>query len=87
MNSEIKNQDNSSTLKFSIDRFEENFAVLENCQTGEIINISITELPENAIVGSILKFENGKYILDLEETKREQEIVKNMVANLFKKKD
>lgn len=78
---------NQDVLTFSIDRFEGNFAVCENRQTGEIINIPIENLPENAKPGSILKFENNKYILDLETTKTEQEIVQNMISNLFKKKN
>ena len=34
-------------LKISIDRFENKFAVCENKETGEILNIPICELPEN----------------------------------------
>lgn len=82
------NNDNNSTSKiyFSIDRFEDNFAVCENRQTGELINIPISELPENAKEGSILTLENGKYILDIESTKKEQKEIKNLVDNLFKRK-
>ena len=85
--SKLNNYITKTNSTFSVDRFEGNFAVCENRETGEIINIPLSELPENCKSGSILKFENGKYILDLEETKKEQEIVKNMVSNLFKKKN
>jgi len=71
---------------FSIDRFEDNFAVCENQKTGELINVPITELPKNCTRGSILKFENGKYILDLNSTHKEQEKIKKIVNNLFKNK-
>lgn len=87
MVSNINNDNNSmSKIYFSIDRFEDNFAVCENRQTGELINIPISELPENAKEGSILALENGKYILDIESTKKEQKEIKNLVDNLFKRK-
>lgn len=69
----------------SIDRFEGEFAICENKETGEFFNIPKCELPVNVKEGSILKFENGKYILDNEKTNQEQEEIKNMVNNLFKK--
>lgn len=71
---------------FSIDRFEENYAVCENRETGEFVNIPIDKLPENCTKGSILKLENGKYILDAISTKEEQEEIKKLVNNLFKRK-
>lgn len=76
--------DTNST--FSVDRFEENFAVCENLETGIFINIPISDLPKGIKEGSIIKFENGKYILDkkLEDIKKQE--VKNLVNNLFKKK-
>lgn len=87
MISNINNDNNSmSKIYFSIDRFEDNFAVCENRQTGELINIPISELPENAKEGSILALKNGKYILDIESTKKEQKEIKNLVDNLFKRK-
>lgn len=71
---------------FSIDRFEENFAVCENLETGEYLNIPISNLPENIKEGSIIKYENGKYILDIKTTETKKQEVKNLVNNLFKKK-
>lgn len=90
-NKNINNDSFSKELKnytctYSIDRFEENFAVCENLQTGEIVNIEKSNLPENAKEGSIVKYENGNYTLDNELTKEKQETIKNMVNNLFKKK-
>lgn len=85
--SELTNYINKTNSTFSIDRFEGDFAICENRETGEFINIPIKNLPENAKAGSILKFENGKYIVDLESTQNEQKEIKNMVSNLFKKKN
>ena len=70
---------------FSIDRFEENYAVCENLKTGEFINVPTNLLPTNSSEGSILKFENGKYVLDEEKTKLAREETENLVNNLFPK--
>lgn len=74
-----------SNLRYSIDRFEGEFAVCENLETGEMINIRIDLLPDGIKEGSIIKFDNENYILDAETTKEKQEKIKNIVNNLFKK--
>lgn len=85
--SELNNYIEKTKTTFSVDRFEGDFAVCENRETGEFVNIPLSELPENIKQGSIIKFENGNYILDIESTKKEQEEIKNLVDNLFKKKN
>ena len=72
---------------FSIDRFEEDFAVCEDLETGKMVNIEKFLLPENVKESSIIKCKDGKFILDFEETSKKQEEIKNMVNNLFNKKD
>lgn len=74
-----------NTLIFSIDRFENEFAICENMQTGEMVNIEKSLLPQEAKEGSIIKYENGNYVLDFEKTVKRQENIKNIVNNLFKK--
>lgn len=71
---------------FSIDRFENNLAICENLETGEIVNIPIQLLPQELKEGYILKFENNSYTLDLEKTHEKQEQIKKLVDNLFKEK-
>jgi len=56
--------DNNYIL-FTVDRIEGNYAVCENRQTGEFINISLYILPENIHSGDILKYIDGKYIVDI----------------------
>lgn len=84
--SELNNYIQKTETIFSIDRFEGDFAVCENKQTGEMLSIHRTELPQNISEGDIIKFENGKYILDIEATNKEKQEVKDLVDNLFKKK-
>lgn len=56
-----------------IDRFEEDFAVLELMQdTGELFykNIPASWLPEEAEEGDVLVKVNGKYAIDTKETEK-----------------
>lgn len=84
MNKELSND---LIIRFAIDRFEENFAVCENLETNEIINIEKNLLPANCKKGDIIKFENGIYSIDEITTKIEQKEIKNMVDSLFKRKN
>lgn len=72
-------------VEFSIDRFEGEFAICENKQTNEMINIKRDLLPINCKEGDIIKLVNGIYILDKKETQNIQSEIKDMVNNLFKK--
>ena len=81
---ELKNK-LEKTIFFSIDRFEDDFAICENKTTGEMVNIKKSLLPEFSKEGDILKFENGVYIIDKNSTQNAQTEIKNMVNNLFKK--
>lgn len=83
---ELRKHLEKTVTTFSIDRFEGNFAVCENLNTGEFVNIPKEELPGNCEEGSILKYENNKFILDVEETNAKREEIKNLVDNLFKRK-
>lgn len=59
-------------MKYAIDRIENNIAILENIETKEKINISISLLPSNIKEGNILLYKDNIYILDEteEETRR-----------------
>ena len=83
---DLKKHLEKTNTSFSLDRFEENFAVCENLKTSEFLNIPIELLPDNCKEGSILRFENNKYILDEEKTKATQKEIESLVNNLFKKK-
>lgn len=69
--------------KFVIDRFENGYAVCENRDTKEMHNIEIKDLPEGAKEGSVLKFENGKYVIDEEEQKIIEERIRQKMDNLW----
>ena len=56
--------------KYIIDRFEGDFAVCENYDTEEIIDILKEKLPNDAKEGDILlKDDNENFCIDYEETR------------------
>ena len=55
-------------MKYSIDRFEENFAVLQN-EKGESIITEKKLLPSEAKEGSMLIFDGKNYITDTDSEK------------------
>jgi len=74
-------------MAWIIDRYENGFAVLEDSDTQEILEIKRSELPKGAREGHVLKIEEGRYLLDLEETAaRKQRILEKFSRLKFKKK-
>ena len=65
-----------------IDRFEGNFAVLENRTTKELTDIPISNIPSNAKEGDILKLSNGSYVVDYEETRTVSDKIREKMDNL-----
>ena len=70
---------------FTVDRFENEFAVLENRNTRKIINISIFKLPNNLKEGDILTLSNGNFILNNEETQNIQNDIQSRFDKVKKK--
>lgn len=68
-------------MKYSIDRIEDNVAVLENIVDKEKKEIDISLLPKGSREGSILLFRNDKYELDLDE----EEIRRKRIMEKFKR--
>lgn len=62
-------------MKFTVDRIENNIAVLENRDTLEMINVNTSLLPSDIYEGCILLYDNNKYIkLVDEEVERRKKI-------------
>ena len=80
---ELKNYLNkNSNPMFTLDRFESDFAVLENRNTKEMTDIPISNIPSNAKEGDILKFSNGSYVVDYEETRMVSDKIREKMDNL-----
>ena len=69
--------------EYSVDRFEGEYAVLENRKTNEIKNVKKDMLPENIKEGSILQYVNGKYTYNEELTKEETNRIQEKMNKLW----
>ena len=70
---------------YTVDRFENEFAILENRNTRKTVNISIFKLPNNLKEGDILTVSNGNFILNNEETQSLQKDIQSRFDKLKKK--
>ena len=74
--------------KYIIDRFDDDFAVCENYDTEEIIDILKEKLPNDAKEGDILlKDDNENFCIDYEETKLRKERMEILRKSLKKNKE
>lgn len=62
-------------MKFVIDRFEGEYAVLENIETQEMSNVMKSELPDDVSEGCILFFDGQRYSLDIEFTQNRRQVI------------
>lgn len=69
---------------FTVDRFENDFAILEDRKTRKLINIAINQLPSNIKEGDILYYKNGQFLLDNNKTNKLQNDIQSRFNNLKK---
>lgn len=69
--------------EYSVDRFEGEYAVLENRKTNKTKNVKRDMLPENIKEGSILQYINGKYTYKEELTKQETNRIQDKMNKLW----
>lgn len=76
-------------MKAIIDRFEDNnLAVLElDDQPGNMLTVSINELPSNARQGDVLYYQDGTWILAEEETIQRQNDIDELFNSLLTRDD
>lgn len=70
-------------MKYVIDRFEEDMAVLQR-EDGEIINVEISNLPKSAKESDCLKGGKNGYELDEKKTASTKKEIDDLVNALFK---
>jgi len=68
---------------YTLDRFEGDFAVCEDRQTRQMINIKKDKLPDGVEEGSVLKYKNGKFELDKEKQEEIEDRIKKKMDNLW----
>lgn len=66
-----------------VDRFEGEYAVCEDRQTKEKFNIELSQLPSDIKEGSVVKYEDGKYVLDLDTEKEISDRIKEKMDDLW----
>lgn len=71
--------------KYTIDRFEGEYAVLEDFENNNMINVLISELPDGCEEGDILEYNNGIYIILSSECKMRKESIQDRFKRLTKK--
>lgn len=81
---ELTNKLEEMESRFTIDRFEGDVVVLENRNTGEMLNVNKKDIPQDAKEGTILKLNKDKYEIDVEEQKIIEDRIKNKMKNLWK---
>lgn len=69
--------------EYTIDRFENELAVCEDRNTKEMVNIPRKNLPEGIKEGSILKYKDGKYTIDLNKEKEVSDRIKEKMDKLW----
>lgn len=70
--------------EFSLDRFEENRAILENRKTNEMIEVDRNRIPKDAKEGDILKFVDNESKIDRELTNQKREEIKEKMNKIWK---
>ena len=70
--------------EFSLDRFEENRAILENRKTNEMIEVDRHRIPKDAKEGDILKFIDNEFKIDMELTNQKSEEIKEKMNKIWK---
>ena len=69
--------------EFTIDRFEGDFVVLEDRNTGKMIDVRKEDLPNEIKEGDILDKINGKYVVNEKKTIEAREQIKSKMDKLW----
>jgi len=71
-------------MKYAIDRFEGDFAVLENPETNEPEDFPKADMPKGARPGQTVFIQNGTWVIDYEDTARRHTRVKSLFDKIKK---
>ncbi len=69
-------------MKYAVDKIVGDIVTLENIETGDIINVNITQFDSGIKETDIVKFENDKYIKDEQEKKSREESIREKMEKL-----
>ena len=71
-------------MKYVIDRFEGDFAVLENPETKEPEDFPKADMPKGAHSGQTVFIQNGKWEIDYEATAKRHSEIKSLFDRIKK---
>ena len=71
--------------KYIIDRFEDEYAVCEDQDTEDMIDILIEKLPEDVEEGDVIVEENDTFYIDHEETELRRKQMAELLNSLLNK--
>ena len=77
-------QDNKNQNLYSLDRKENDIAILENRQTGEISTVLSDKLPSNSKDGDIFELFKGEFVFSEKDYKEVFENIDNLRKTLTK---
>ncbi len=69
--------------EFTVDRFESDFVVLEDRNTGKMLDVKKEDLPRDIKEGDILDKINGKYTVNQEKTLEAKKRIKNKMKKIW----
>ena len=69
-------------LPLVLDRYEGNYAICENRNTGKILEIPKSYISKQAKDGDILKFRHGIYQINFKETRKQKEDMKKLLESI-----
>ena len=67
----------------TVDRFEGEYAVCEDRDTKEILDIEISKLPNTVKEGSIVRYKNGTYMIDEKLEEETAQRIKDKMDDLW----
>jgi len=70
------------SMQLIIDRFEGDYAICER-EDKTFINVPRKQLPKDANEGDVIIFENGKYMIDKETTKKRRDAIRKKMDELW----
>lgn len=70
-------------MKYTIDRFEEDIAILERSTDLVMVEVQKTALPDGAKEGDIVVENEGIYTIQSDETKEREASIKKLMDSLF----
>lgn len=65
-----------------VDRIEGTIAVCETV-SASIVDVPLSDLPEGTKEGSVLRLENGSYVIDAEEERSRRSRIESKAKRLF----